>query len=233
VPPAVIVSSVLLPRRVPLVVPALLAAVGLIAAEPVPVVWRLDQTTQVGGYATGVLGAPRVAADAGGPAVQFNGASDGLLVPANPLAGWKEFTVEVLFSPEEGGLVAQRFVHIQDPAWRVMIETRLDGLGEWWLDTFLGNNTKGQPLIDPPHVHPTGRWYWAALRFDGRHMTHFINGEKELEADTAFGPMTAGAISLGVRQNRVYWFKGRIREIRLHPAALAPDQLQRVVERDR
>ncbi|MDI1336557.1 MAG: hypothetical protein PSU94_10295 [Lacunisphaera sp.] len=198
------------------------------AAAPAPVIWRLDQTAQVGGHATEVLGAPRVVMEPAGPAVLFNGTSDGLFIPVNPLDGWKAFTVEILFQPEEGGLEAQRFVHIQDPVWRVMIETRLDGHGGWWLDTFLGNTTKGQPLIDPHRVHPTGRWYWAAVSYDGRHMTHFINGEKELEADVEFGPMTAGRISLGVRQNKVYWFKGRIAEVRFHPAALAPVQLQRM-----
>ncbi|MDB6114720.1 MAG: hypothetical protein JWQ62_1665 [Lacunisphaera sp.] len=211
-----------------LLLTGLLAAVAAKSAAPAPVVWHLDQTAKVGGVTPTVLGEPKIVTDAGGPAVHFNGSTDGLFLAANPLADWTQFTVEVLFQPEEGGLEAQRFVHIQDPVWRVMIETRLDGKGGWWLDTFLGNAAKGQPLIDPKHVHPTGHWYWAAVSFDGTHMTHYINGEKELEADTEFGPMTAGQISLGVRQNKVYWFKGSIREVRFSPAALAPDKLQRV-----
>ncbi len=210
-----------------LLLAALLVATPAFAAEPV--VWRLDQTASIGGLAPTVLGAPKVVTDAGVPAVLFNGTTDGLFVPANPLAGWKAFTVEILFSPAEGGLEAQRFVHIQDPVWRVMIETRLDGKGGWWLDTFLGNNTKGQPLIEPKNVHPTGRWYWVAVSYDGRHMVHYINGVKELEADTEFGPMTAGQISLGVRQNKVFWFKGGIREVRFSPTALAPAALQRAL----
>ena len=191
--------------------------------------WVLEQTAKIGGHATTVLGRPRIAAGPDGAAVFFDGKADGLLVPVNPLAGWPQFTVEVLFRPEEGGLPEQRFVHIQDPAgWRVMIETRLDGKGGWWLDTFLGNgrNIK-QPLIDPSRVHPTGRWHWVALTYDGTRMTHFINGEPELTADVAFGPMGAGQISLGVRQNQVYWFKGGIREIRFSPRALAAAELQR------
>jgi len=39
--------------------------------------------------------------------------------------------------------------------------------------------------------------------------------------------MSAGQISLGVRQNKVYWFKGGIREVRFHSAALTPENLQR------
>jgi hypothetical protein len=56
-----------------------------------PVVWRLDQTARIGGQTTEVLGAPRVATEAGIPAVWFNGTSDGLLVPVNPLAGLAQF----------------------------------------------------------------------------------------------------------------------------------------------
>ena len=215
------------------VLASLLAAVAAQAAAPAPITWHIDQTAKIGAAATTALGEPKVVTDAAGKAVHFNGSTDGLLMAENPLAGWAQFTVEVLFQPEEGGLPEQRFVHIQDPERRVMIETRLDGKGGWWLDTFLGSSGKGQPLIDPKQVHPTGRWYWAAVTFDGKHMTHYVNGEKELEADTTFGPMTAGQISLGVRQNKVYWFKGSIREVRFSPAALAADKLQRVVGRDR
>ena len=39
--------------------------------------------------------------------------------------------------------------------------------------------------------------------------------------------MAAGQVSLGVRQNKVYWFKGGIREVRWHATALKAEQLQR------
>lgn len=191
--------------------------------------WSLEQADLIGGHTTTVLGQPVIRPAPHGPALYFNGTTDGLFVPVNPLDGWAHFTVQVLFQPTEGGLAEQRFVHIQDPTgWRVMIETRLDGQGRWWLDTFLGNgrNIK-QPLIDPQRVHPTNQWYWVALTYDGKRMTHFVNGEAELSAEVNFGPMGAGSISLGVRQNKVYWFKGGIREIRFTPRALPATELQR------
>jgi hypothetical protein len=214
----------MLRREFLLAVVALWLASGARAAEAT--VWRLDEAKRIGGNATEVIGAPRLADGA----VVFDGVKDGLFVAANPLAGWRAFTVEVLFRPTEGGPTEQRFFHAQDTgAARVMIETRLDGAGAWWLDTFLlkpGNT--GLPLIDATRKHPTGRWHWVALRYDGKTMAHFVNGVKELEGDVVFGPMGEGKISLGVRQNRVHWFKGDIREVRFASEALAEEKLQRL-----
>jgi hypothetical protein len=189
-------------------------------------VWRVNDVARVGGHATEVIGAPRVAEGA----VVFDGKQDGLLVPDLPLAGARAWTVEVLFNPAEGGGEAQRFVHLEDTQGRrALIETRLNGRGGWWLDTHvrMGDTDRGLTLIDPQRVHATDRWYWAALSYDGKTLTHYVNGAKELEGAVAFGPMGQGKISLGVRQNRVYWFKGAIREVRFTRAALGAGQLQR------
>lgn len=202
---------------------------GLAAAEPVR--WVLESTTQVGQLTLEVLGAPKVVHTAAGDALEFDGAHDGIFVPANPLEGLAQFTIEVLFWPETGGPEQQRFVHLQDTAGsRALIETRLNADGGWWLDTFLWKTGEGRPLIDPQRIHPTGKWYWVALRYDGKMAAHFINGVQEREREVEFGPMGPGRVSLGVRQNKVYWFKGKIREIRFHPVALVPEQLQRVKE---
>ena len=188
-------------------------------------VWRVDDVRSIGGHAVEAVGAPHVAEGA----LVFDGVKDGVFLPVNPLAGLREFTVEVLFWPAEGGPAEQRFWHAQDAAGsRALLETRLDGKGGWWLDTFLFQSGKeGRPLIDPRRVHPTNAWHWVALRFDGKTMAHFVDGVKELEGAVEFAPMGEGKISLGVRQNKVYWFKGAIREVRVTPAALPAEKLQR------
>lgn len=202
---------------------ALVAGAAGRAAEPV--VWRLEAPDRIGGGVTQVWGEPK-AAERG---MVFDGARDGLLVEANPLAGWKAFTVELLFCPAEGGSEAQRFFHAEDSGgMRALVEIRVNGRGGWWLDTFLRTERDQRTLIDPQRVHPTGRWHWVALRYDGAEMAHFVNGEQELAGPVAFGPMGSGRVSLGVRQNRVYWFKGAIREVRFTPEALPAERLQRV-----
>ena len=200
------------------------------AGTPVATVWRLEQTTTVGGHPVTVLGAPRVIADATGQAVQFNGATDGLLLPVNPLAGLAQFTIEALIKPDATGPAEQRFLHLQDERGsRALLEIRLTDAG-WALDTFLRseNPPAELPLLDRTKTHPANRWTWVALVYADGHMAHYIDGVKELEGDVAFPPMTAGQTSLGVRQNKVYWFKGGIREVRFHPVGLKPEALQRL-----
>lgn len=190
----------------------------------------MDRTDEIGGHPTTVLGSPKVVSIQEGKAVHFDGVADGFFISANPLEGFAAFTVEVLFQPESGGPAAQRFMHLEDSEGsRLMMETRLID-HRWALDTFLYSaKTKGrQPLLDPTKLHPADEWTWVALVYANGHMTHYINGVKELEGDVAFTPMIAGRISLGVRQNKVYWYKGGISEIRFHPVALTEEKLQRV-----
>lgn len=206
-------------------------AVTGVAAEPT--IWRLDNLQEIGGNAPTVWGEPQLknAGRAGEPALEFDGVDDGLLVPNIPFAGSRQFTIEILFQPSDSGSPAQRFLHAEDSKGaRALIELRLDGRGEWWLDTFIVTDVQGGgvTLIDPARRHPTGRWHWAALRYDGRTMAHFVNGVKELERGVTFQSFGQGATSLGVRQNKVYWYKGAIREVRFHAEALPDARLQRI-----
>lgn len=208
-------------------------ALGLVLMAPLAAqeIWRLDNLRKLGARSAHVEGAPRVQDMPGGKAVVFDGVRDGLFVHGNPIAGASAYTVEVLFMPAEGGLAEQRFVHLQDTsASRALIETRLDGKGRWWLDTFIHTqpDESGLTLVDPTRLHPTGKWYWAAMRYDGKTMAHFVNGQKEREGAAKFHPFVDGLVSLGVRQNKVFWFKGAIREVRFHREALAEEKLQRV-----
>jgi hypothetical protein len=204
------------------------------AAHPqVLVVWTLDNVASIGGYKPEVLGAPEiVSAAAGGPALRFNGQGDGLFVPVNPLAGWPKFTVEVLFLPETNCPVEQRFVYVTDDNGdRATIETRSADGQSWCLDTCLWSGDSNQTLRDTGALHPNGKWAWVALVCDGETMSHYVNGVKEQESGIAFAPMTSGQVSLGVRNDRRYWFRGCIKEVRFNPEALNSNALQRVSEK--
>src|SRR5688572_30401344 len=200
----------------------LFAALVACAAFPdhdKPPVWALRDAASVGGHATEVVGNPRVAGTE--VAIVFDGKGDGLFVPANPLAGWSAFTIEVRFKPDGSGSEEQRFLHLEDDLkHRVLMEIRVRDR-QWSLDTLLFQDAEHRlTLLDRTRLHPTDRWFWVALVYDGAKMSHYVNGELELAGAVAFTPMTTGRSSIGVRQNRVSWFKGAIAEVRFTPAAL-------------
>lgn len=180
-----------------------------------------------------LVGAPKIASVDGRKAVVFDGVKDGLLVKTNPLAGSVPVTVEILFEPASGGPPEQRFFHVQDvEGRRALLETRTDDHGRWWLDGFMRTSSdpadKGLPLIDPKLTFPVDRWYWVALRYDGHELATFVDGVKQCEGAGDFNGIGSGKISLGVRQNLVYWFKGAIAEVRFHREAVPEEKLQRV-----
>ena len=191
------------------------------AGEPGTVVWTLDRLDRVGGHAVTVLGAPRVVETDIGPAVEFDGARDGLQLDVNPIAGLERFTIEVLFQPASGGPEEQRFLHVEEATTgnRALLETRMLPGDAWCLDTFLRYGDASLPLIDRGAAHSTGRWHVVALTFDGKTMAHYVDGAREAAGEVAFRPLGPGRTSIGVRLNRVSWFKGRIRQVRFTPRA--------------
>lgn len=192
------------------------------------VVWTLDNLDRIGGHTVTRLGTPRVVSTPHGSAVEFNGATDGLLLDANPLQGLSRFTIEVVFQPAADGQHEQRFLHVQEAAsenHRALIELRLLPDATWYVDTFLRDDESQLALIDRARTHPAAQWHVAALTYDGQTMTSYVDRVQQLAGAVAFTPLAEGKTSIGVRQNRVSWFKGRIRLVRITPAALPVDQL--------
>jgi hypothetical protein len=62
-------------------------------------------------------------------------------------------------------------------------------------------------------------------------MSSFVDGERELTGEIRFAPLGTGRTSIGVRQNRVSWFKGLIHSVRITDGVLTSDQLLRVPSR--
>ena len=192
--------------------------------------WVVDNLTTIGGHAVSVVGTPRVVTTGIGAAVEFNGSTDGLFVDANPIEGLAKFTIEPLIEPAADGPPEQRFLHLSETGSenRLMMETRLLPDRSWCLDTFLRHGEASLTLIDRQLTHPAGGWHAVALVFDGKTMAHYVDGVRELAGDVAFKTLGAGRTSIGVRQNLVSWFKGRIRLVRFTPEALPVARLMTV-----
>jgi hypothetical protein len=189
-------------------------------------VWLIDNLQSIGGHPTSVSGAPIVIDTPSGKAVQFDGVDDALFVENNPVAGFSQFTVEVIFRPDAGGAAEQRFFHITETGNnnRVLFETRLPGNGSWILDTFVESGAGGAALFDAQRVHPIGRFYHAAVVVDGTRVRDYVDGVEEVTVPLGFSPHVGGRTSIGVRVNKVYWYKGAIRLARFTPRVLDPSE---------
>jgi acetyl esterase/lipase len=183
--------------------------------------WRVDNLERIGGHPVTVVGAPSIVDSDRGPAVRFDGVDDGLLIPSNPLAGLRSFTVDVLFQPASGGPAEQRFVHFEEAATgnRALVELRVLPGGRWALDTFLRSPEPGLTLLDRDITHTADAWHVARLSYDGKTMRHFVDDVPIGSGEVPFVPLAAGQTSIGMRQNRVSWFKGLIHSIRVIPEA--------------
>ena len=197
------------------------------------IIWVLDSLTIIGGHPVKVIGSPVVVQTEVGPAVQFNGKTDGLLIENNPLEGLSKFTVEVLFAPDADGGEEQRFLHISEDGSdnrRTLMELRQDKGGPWSLDTYLRYDEAQLTELDRAKTHAPG-WHVATLTFDGKTMAHYVDGVPELSGAVAFQPLKAGKTSIGVRQNLISYFKGRVRTVRVTPRVLTPPEFLTVPRR--
>jgi beta-xylosidase/acetyl esterase/lipase len=204
------------------------------STAPAPVVWRIDNVATIAGHTATRLGTPQVVQTDRGPAVAFNGRTDGLILEVNPLAGLTRFTLEVLFSPDVDGPEEQRFLHMQESTSenRALLELRQQKGGAWSLDAYLRYDEAQRTLIDRTLTHSAGDWHVATMTFDGRTMADFVDGKRELSGEVAFRPLAAGRTSIGVRQNQISWFKGRIHTIRITPEVLPPERFLTVPPRE-
>ena len=112
----------------------------------------------------------------------FDGVDDALFIGNNPIAGFREFTIEAVFRPDAGGEKEQRWLHIEDTEnaeSRALLETRLVG-DVWFVDTFIKSGENRLPLFAENFKHPIGEWHHVALVYDGREMRHYVNGKLEL-----------------------------------------------------
>jgi len=208
-----------------------IVATRALASEPADnapqsIVWTFERLDSIAGHKPTLVGSPRMIDAPQGKAIQFDGLSDGLFLDANPLAGLSVFTAEVVFQPAEGGAKEQRFLHFQEDGSenRLLFEIRIIEGKRWFLDTFIKSGEGNHTLFAEKSPHPIGPWYHAAVVMDGKTMRHFVNGVEELSTAIAYQPQGQGHSSVGVRINKVSWYKGAVRQIRITPRALKPDE---------
>ena len=193
-------------------------------------VWTFDRIENIGGHKTTVLGQPKVIDSPMGKAVEFDGVDDALFVENHPLAGAKTFTWEAIFRPD-GGQREQRWFHLseKDPNTgadtdnRMLYEIRVAG-DQWFLDSFNQSGTQSATLMNRNALHPLGAWYHVATVYDGKEFRNYVDGVQEGAAQRDLAPHGQGHSSVGVRINKVFYFKGAVHLARFTRKALSTSE---------
>jgi hypothetical protein len=199
--------------------------------------WKLDNLEKIGGHAVQVSGNPQIVKTELGKAVKFDGIGDQLLIDFNPVKSAKEFTIELIFKPDAcyPNNIDPRFVQIQDPddpvGKRIMMELRVNEKNECYLDGFMKTDLESLTLINDSLVHPTNVWHHIAITYKDSILTTYFDGIKELSGiikytDQIVNP--TGKTSLGARMNKVAYYKGMMRALKVTHAALEPNDFIRL-----
>ena len=196
-------------------------------------VWTFDRLENIGGHRTAVLGRPRVIDSPVGKAVEFDGVRDALFIDNHPLAGAGTFAWEAIFRPD-GGQTEQRWFHLseQDPKTgadtdnRMLFEIRVVG-DRWCLDSYNQSGTENKTLLNRKALHPLGAWYHVATVYDGQELRNYVDGVLEGAARLHLAPHGPGHTSVGVRINKVFYFKGAVHLARFTRKALSPSEFLR------
>ena len=199
-------------------------------------VWTFDRLDQLGGHRTKVLGHPRVIDTNIGKAVEFNGVDDGLLIDVHPLAGAETFTWEAIFRPD-GGNAEQRWFHLEanpadgsDANSRMLFEIRVID-GRWCLDAFNRSGALQKALLNRQNLHALGACFHVAAVYDGKEFRSYVNGVQDGAGEVHLAPQGAGRTSVGVRINKLFYFKGAVRMARFTRRALTPPEFLKSPEK--
>jgi hypothetical protein len=205
-------------------------------------VWELNSLKKIGGHPVQVFGNPQIVTTEIGKAIRFDGIHDRLLVDHNPLGDAKEFTIEVIFKPDSAFHISQqpRFIHFQDeadtlsgwnPARRIMMELRLTPENKWYLDGFLLTDAGERTLQNKDLTHPTRQWMHAALTYSNNTLKTYVNGIEETGGSVTFTEKIlnrVGKVSIGGRMNRLNYYCGLIKTLKITRKALMPKQFIKI-----
>ena len=188
--------------------------------------WKFNNLTSIGGNAVTPEGNPTIITINDDGAYYFDGAEDRVLIDENPLIGLTEFTIEVVFRVDEGGVAEQKFFHLQaTPDIRVLFELEFLNDSMWYMDNFIkSENGESLNFMDASRLYPVNRWYHAALVYQNNEFKHYINHKTDDTANLTWVPPTDGSVSVGARMNQVNYMTGAVREIRFADAALDSTQ---------
>jgi hypothetical protein len=195
------------------------------------ITWILDRVDSIGGYQSNPYNElPTLIETSQGKAAFFDGINDGILLNCNPIGSATEFTLEVILFPDSTATQTQpRFLHIRrttDQNRRITMETRILANKQWILDTYIRSEISQCTQLDSSYTHTSGEWHHTAIVYGNHTMKQYIDGILQRSDTVTYLPMDTDnpKISIGVRQDKLYFFKGAIRLIKISKRALVPEE---------
>lgn len=152
--------------------------------------------------------------------LEFNGINDGLYHPQNPLYGTTDsFYVEMMIYVDRKANPEQRFLHMGSKKGepRMLFETRLSSSTGWYLDTVLADHKNAVFLMAPKFSHPFDTWAKVKMIYQNSRVSTFVNDIREIDQPFEFSGIYEHGLSIGVRQNLISWFHGKIKYLRAGP----------------
>ncbi len=188
--------------------------------------WQLPKLINSKNREVTKVGCPQNVNDDVVASVSFDGIDDGIFIDTMPLKGLSSFTVEAVFFPQKEGSFEQRFLHIGEVRGdRILLEIRANA-DCWYFDSYICAGGNKIALIDSLQTHPFDRWYHVAFVVDAGKLASYVNGNKELSGSVEITPLMTGKTSIGMRLNKVSWFKGKIAAIKISPKAIEPEKFK-------
>jgi hypothetical protein len=197
------------------------------------VTWYFNRVDSIGGNAVTPLNQfPAIIETPLGKAALFNGINNGILLNCNPIGTATKFTIEVIFRPDSssdlsGDKSQPRFIHLKnvDNSRRITMETRILPNQQWALDTYIRSETSNLTQLDSSQTHTSGTWHHAAIVYGDSLMRQYVDGVLQLSGTVKYLPIdTNPKISIGVRQDLRYWFKGAIWMIKVSKRTIHPSE---------
>ncbi|MBN1184948.1 MAG: T9SS type A sorting domain-containing protein [Bacteroidales bacterium] len=205
---------------------ALLIFLTSFAADIHYTYWKFNSLTTIGGIAVTPEGNPTLIPINNDTAYLFDGTGDRVVINDNPLIGLDEFTFEVVFRVDRGGVDEQKFIHMQaSPDIRILFELQFLNDSMWYMDSFIKSaNGESMNFIDSTQLFAADRWYHAALVYKNNEFKRYINYTTTNTGTLTWVAPTDGSISVGARMNSLNYMTGAVREIRFADAALDSTQ---------
>lgn len=188
--------------------------------------WKFSDLTSIGGISVTPEGNPEIIAINADKAYLFDGTEDRVVINNNPLIGIDEFTFEVVFRVDKGGVAEQKFVHLQaNPDIRILFELEFKNDSMWYMDNYIqSENGAGMNFIDSTKLYTVNRWYHAALVYKNNEFKQYINYKTENTANYTWNSPADGSVSVGARTTNTNYMTGAVREIRFADVALDSNQ---------